>query len=108
MYSRFRKEAMSGMWRKMPAPLASSSRRKTSRKSMPLSRSTPRAIFPCSKFFLIGAAMLLGGCAVGPNYHRPSPGVGIPPAWGWKGAGPRDDEIKGEWWKAFQDPVLDG
>jgi outer membrane protein, multidrug efflux system len=57
---------------------------------------------------LLGAALLLGGCAVGPNYHRPAPGVVIPPAWGWKEATPCDDEIKGEWWKAFQDPVLDG
>jgi multidrug efflux system outer membrane protein len=34
--------------------------------------------------------------------------VVIPPAWGWKEATPCDDEIKGDWWKAFHDPVLDG
>jgi multidrug efflux system outer membrane protein len=33
--------------------------------------------------------------------------VVIPPAWGWKTAAPADDQIKGEWWKAFNDPTLD-
>jgi multidrug efflux system outer membrane protein len=31
----------------------------------------------------------------------------VPTAWGWKESTPRDGEVKGEWWKAFHDPVLD-
>ena len=57
---------------------------------------------------LAGAA--LGGCLVGPNYHRPS--VATPPAFkeaeGWTPASPADDIDKGAWWSVFDDPVLDG
>jgi outer membrane protein, multidrug efflux system len=55
---------------------------------------------------LSGAAWLLVGCSVGPNYHRPE--VAVPAAWGWKDATPADAAIKGDWWKSFHDPVLDG
>jgi len=48
------------------------------------------------------------GCAVGPDYTRPS--VTIPPAFKeakyWKEATPRDDRIAAEWWKVFNDPFL--
>jgi outer membrane protein, multidrug efflux system len=54
---------------------------------------------------LCGATLLLGGCSVGPNYHRPE--VAVPAAWGWKDASPLDAAIKGDWWKSFHDPVLD-
>jgi outer membrane protein, multidrug efflux system len=53
------------------------------------------------------AILVLTGCAVGPDYHRPAPEVVVPPAWGWKMATPRDSDIKGDWWKMFQDPTLD-
>jgi multidrug efflux system outer membrane protein len=48
---------------------------------------------------------------VGPDYHKPSPGP-LPTGWKagspWKEGQPRDAEIKQEFWKVFDDPVLDG
>jgi multidrug efflux system outer membrane protein len=51
-------------------------------------------------------AALSPGCVVGPDYHRPP--VPVPPAWGWKLAEPSERAIKGDWWKPFHDPMLDG
>src|SRR4051812_11529469 len=52
---------------------------------------------------------LLAACAVGPDYVRPT--VETPAAFkemqGWKTAQPRDQEIRGKWWQAFNDPLLD-
>ena len=53
----------------------------------------------------LGALLLLGGCSVGPNYHRPAP-VALPMDWHWQLAEPRDDLAKGAWWELFGDPVL--
>lgn len=58
---------------------------------------------------LAGAALILSGCAVGPDYQRPA---AIVPAQykemkGWKLGAPRDDFAKGDWWKLFRDPELD-
>jgi NodT family efflux transporter outer membrane factor (OMF) lipoprotein len=54
-------------------------------------------------------ALLLGGCLVGPNYHRPP--VPTPTQYkelaGWTVAAPAADQPKGEWWTAFNDPLLD-
>jgi NodT family efflux transporter outer membrane factor (OMF) lipoprotein len=55
-------------------------------------------------------ALLLHGCLVGPNYHRPSVAVPdqykeLPP--GWTVAAPAADAPKGDWWSAFNDPLLD-
>jgi NodT family efflux transporter outer membrane factor (OMF) lipoprotein len=54
-------------------------------------------------------ALLLGGCLVGPNYHRPP--VATPPQYkelaGWTVAVPAADQPKGDWWTAFNDPLLD-
>jgi len=56
---------------------------------------------------MIGLVMLFG-CAVGPDYQRPS--VPVPAAFkemkGWKEAEPRDAGIKAEWWTTFSDPLL--
>jgi multidrug efflux system outer membrane protein len=55
------------------------------------------------------ALILLGGCAVGPDYKRPdtpAPTAYVEPG-PWKAATPKDDLPKGQWWKIFQDPVLD-
>jgi outer membrane protein, multidrug efflux system len=53
-------------------------------------------------------AALLAGCAVGPDYHRPS--ADVPPAWQpeapWREATPTDAALKGSWWELFQDPQL--
>ncbi len=58
----------------------------------------------------IGAlGALLGGCAVGPDYHRPP--VQVPQRYaalaGWTAAQPADAAPKGDWWTAFHDPLLD-
>jgi NodT family efflux transporter outer membrane factor (OMF) lipoprotein len=54
-------------------------------------------------------ALLLGSCAVGPNYHRPA--VRLPPQYqelsGWTQAAPADAEPKGAWWTEFHDALLD-
>jgi len=56
------------------------------------------------------SALALAGCAaVGPDYLKPA--AVVAPAYkefkGWKAAAPRDDALKGAWWKPFHDPVLD-
>jgi multidrug efflux system outer membrane protein len=61
------------------------------------------------KFIIvISVALLLSGCAVGPNYHRPpAPSA---PAWKeqppWRAADPKDAIPKGAWWTLFGDPEL--
>jgi NodT family efflux transporter outer membrane factor (OMF) lipoprotein len=56
----------------------------------------------------MGLTGLLTGCAVGPDYHRPS--ADIPPAWQptapWQEGVPSDALLKGKWWELFQDPQL--
>jgi outer membrane protein, multidrug efflux system len=56
----------------------------------------------------MGATMLLAGCAVGPDYHRPS--ADVAPAWQpaepWHEAAPGDTALKGRWWELFDDPAL--
>jgi NodT family efflux transporter outer membrane factor (OMF) lipoprotein len=54
-------------------------------------------------------SVCLGGCMVGPDYHRASAPVSgdfkeLP---GWKQATPQDAAPKGAWWTAFGDPLLD-
>ncbi len=64
-----------------------------------------------------GLALLLAGCTVGPNYHRPS--VPDAPAWKenavpppnppngtWVHAEPSDQVLRGEWWEMYGDPQL--
>jgi NodT family efflux transporter outer membrane factor (OMF) lipoprotein len=59
-------------------------------------------------FALFPALALLTACTVGPNYVRPT--AETPPAFkemaGWKKAQPRDLELRGKWWEAFNDPLL--
>jgi len=54
-------------------------------------------------------ALLLSGCSLAPHYSRPA--QPIPASFkeepGWRVARPADDVAKGEWWKLFNDPVLD-
>src|SRR5579859_2399610 len=54
-------------------------------------------------------AIVLSGCMVGPDYHRPQ--VPMPAQYkelpGWTTASPEADETpKGDWWTAFNDPLL--
>ena len=52
----------------------------------------------------------LAACAVGPDYKRPTVAVGaaFKEAEGWTPVRPADGLSKGDWWSAFNDPVLDG
>ena len=56
------------------------------------------------------AALVVGGCMVGPEYTKPS--VPMTPAYkeadGWKTATPSDHLPRGQWWTIFSDPDLDG
>jgi NodT family efflux transporter outer membrane factor (OMF) lipoprotein len=54
-------------------------------------------------------AVALGGCAVGPNYHRPSAPISatFKEAAGWAPSHPVDTLDKGAWWSMFNDPELD-
>jgi NodT family efflux transporter outer membrane factor (OMF) lipoprotein len=52
---------------------------------------------------------VLGGCLVGPDYHRPA--TPVPARYkelpGWTAAAPADSAPKGDWWTDFHDPLLD-
>ena len=54
-------------------------------------------------------AILLAGCMVGPNYHRPA--ALVPGKYkempGWAQAAPADAAPKGNWWTGFNDSLLD-
>jgi NodT family efflux transporter outer membrane factor (OMF) lipoprotein len=56
----------------------------------------------------LALCLALGGCLVGPNYHRPS--APTPPAFkeadGWSPAAPSDAADRKDWWTVFGDPVL--
>jgi NodT family efflux transporter outer membrane factor (OMF) lipoprotein len=56
-------------------------------------------------------AAVLGGCMVGPDYHRPNAPVAKEfkeqPPEGWAKASPSDAAPKGDWWTDFHDPLLD-
>ncbi len=55
--------------------------------------------------------LLLAGCMVGPDYHRPASAGSLesfkeaPP--GWTAARPDDAAPKGAWWSIYHDPLLD-
>ncbi|SAL29950.1 efflux transporter outer membrane subunit [Caballeronia humi] len=54
--------------------------------------------------------LLVAGCAVGPDYQRPS--AAIPASYkeapeGWKVAQPADQADRGNWWAIYSDPQLD-
>ena len=59
-------------------------------------------------FAVAPALLVLAACTVGPNYVRPT--ADTPAAFkemeGWKKAQPRDQELRGKWWEAFNDPLL--
>lgn len=54
------------------------------------------------------ASSLLGGCMVGPDYHKPTAPISttFKEAEGWKAASPQDELPKGPWWELYQDPQL--
>lgn len=59
---------------------------------------------------LFAAGLLLTGCTVGPNYHRPA--APVPATWDvqdpWRESAPKDAIPKGEWWAVFHDDELSG
>jgi NodT family efflux transporter outer membrane factor (OMF) lipoprotein len=59
------------------------------------------------RLFLLGLP-LLAACTAGPDYVRPT--VEAPAAYkessGWKQAQPGDHILRGAWWEAFNDPLL--
>ncbi len=60
------------------------------------------------EILLAVAVLQLGGCTVGPNYHRPP--VEMPPTYketgNWKTAQPNDQKLSAKWWEIFQDAQL--
>ncbi|USE80851.1 efflux transporter outer membrane subunit [Cupriavidus gilardii] len=75
-------------------------------KAMTRPSSLPRCV-------VMACALLLGACAVGPDYQRPEAPVTpafkeAPAEWGqWKPAEPADASQRGDWWTVFGDPQLD-
>jgi NodT family efflux transporter outer membrane factor (OMF) lipoprotein len=57
-----------------------------------------------SRWRIAGLALLLAGCAVGPDYHRPEE----PVAPAWQAPSPHGGQIASltDWWAQFKDPVL--
>jgi NodT family efflux transporter outer membrane factor (OMF) lipoprotein len=59
---------------------------------------------------LLPLLLLLAGCMVGPDYHRPPPASVPAPRYtelpGWAPAAPADAAPKGDWWIGFNDPLL--
>jgi NodT family efflux transporter outer membrane factor (OMF) lipoprotein len=62
---------------------------------------------------LTALGLVLAGCAVGPDYKRPeamphnaAPPMAFKEADGWKQATPSDAITRKDWWKVFNDPVL--
>ncbi len=68
---------------------------------------------------LTGLPLLLAGCTVGPNYHRPDAATAPafketaplpppnPPGGGWKQVSPNDSALRLDWWAIYQDSQLD-
>ena len=61
-------------------------------------------------FPLLLAPLVLASCMVGPSYKRPEAPqpAAFKEAGDWIVAQPADAVPKGNWWEAFNDPVLDG
>jgi NodT family efflux transporter outer membrane factor (OMF) lipoprotein len=57
---------------------------------------------------LLLALLMLSGCAVGPDYHKPE--ISVPAAFkeaeGWKLAQPQDEALRGKWWELYGDTQL--
>ena len=61
-----------------------------------------------SAALVLTSAAALAGCAVGPNYVRPSAPISptFKEAAGWSPAAPADTLDRGDWWTLFGDPTL--
>jgi len=68
---------------------------------------------------LVAVGLVIAGCTVGPNYHRPDAPTApafkesavVPPpdlpGGGWKQVTPNDSAMRLNWWEIYQDPELD-
>ncbi len=63
---------------------------------------------PVYRLSLLSVALLLGACAVGPDYQRPSSAASaqFKEATGWKTAAPADQLLRGAWWQLYGDAEL--
>ncbi|MDD5579266.1 MAG: efflux transporter outer membrane subunit [Methylobacter sp.] len=61
-----------------------------------------------SQLLTVIVCFLPAACTVGPDYKRPAVPLSaeFKELQGWKQAQPRDHEISGNWWEAFEDPYL--
>lgn len=55
---------------------------------------------------IVGAALVLAGCAVGPDYRRPDHAEPTAFKELWGPANPADDVPKGPWWTVYRDDTL--
>ncbi len=71
-------------------------------------RKTPTPLVPSIAAAI--ATAVCAGCAVGPNYHRPTAPVPqhFKEADGWKPAEPREAASGTDWWSVYNDATLDG
>jgi len=69
---------------------------------------SPSSLFKPRILAIAVCALIANGCAVGPDYQRPS--TATPPAYkeahDWVPAAPADALERGPWWRLFDDPVL--
>ncbi|EJL30643.1 efflux transporter outer membrane subunit [Novosphingobium sp. AP12] len=67
-----------------------------------------RLLAPWSSVSGAALALALGACSMTPDYQPPQ--IAAPAQFkevaGWTAATPLDDEARGAWWNAFNDPVL--
>ncbi|WP_144113482.1 efflux transporter outer membrane subunit [Paraburkholderia sp. BCC1886] len=67
-----------------------------------------RLASPLRPLAALTLALLMSGCMVGPDYHRPQ--VNVPATYselpGWTQAEPNAAAPKGDWWTAFDDPLM--
>ena len=68
-----------------------------------------RSRLPVAVAAALLTAAVSAGCAVGPNYHRPSAPVPqrFKEAEGWKPAEPREAASGSQWWSVYDDATLD-
>jgi NodT family efflux transporter outer membrane factor (OMF) lipoprotein len=65
-------------------------------------------VMPNARPLAFSALLLMGGCMVGPSYHRPA--TPTPPAYkesgDWSPIQPSDAADRKDWWTVFNDPTL--
>jgi len=64
-------------------------------------------VTPVRRAGLLAALLVATGCAVGPDYRRPTVPQPIAFKEAWQPATPSDELPRGPWWHAYGDPALD-